>query len=99
MLMKHCVCLVWPSNALQSILRSFEAKQLAVCNLCTTRFIADGEYSSEVLCAGVQQAERVGAGRLVIVAPDEWSKGLVRVKNLDTREELDMSVQQLLECS
>lgn len=40
-------------------------------------------------------AERVGARRLILIAPDEWSKGLVRVKDLETREEMDVSVNDL----
>ena len=40
-------------------------------------------------CA-VQQAERVNAGRLVMVAPDEWAQGLVRVKDLGARTEQDV---------
>jgi histidyl-tRNA synthetase len=40
-------------------------------------------------------AERVGARRLLLIAPDEWAKGLVRVKDLETREEMDVSVDDL----
>jgi len=29
-------------------------------------------------------ADRIGAKRAVLIAPDEWSKGLVRVKELRT---------------
>jgi histidyl-tRNA synthetase len=40
-------------------------------------------------------AERCGAGRLVLVAPDEWEKGLVRVKDLGAREEMDVKLDDL----
>ena len=38
----------------------------------------------------VQQAERVSASRLVMIAPDEWAQGLVRVKDLGARTEQDV---------
>lgn len=45
----------------------------------------------------MQQAERCGAERLIIVAPDEWERGMVRVKDLAAREEQDVAVDALLE--
>ena len=42
-----------------------------------------------------QQAERVGAARLVIVAPDEWARGQVRVKDLATGEQRDVPLEEL----
>ena len=42
-----------------------------------------------------KHAERCGASRLVLVAPDEWSNGCVRVKNLESREEADVMVDDL----
>lgn len=33
--------------------------------------------------------------RLVLVAPDEWARNAVRVKTLDTREEVDVPIDQL----
>ena len=42
-----------------------------------------------------KQAERCGATRLVLLAPDEWEKGQVRVKNLKTREESDVPFDSL----
>ena len=45
----------------------------------------------------LQQAERCGAERLIIIAPDEWERGLVRVKDLAAREEQDISVDALFE--
>ena len=43
----------------------------------------------------MQQAERCGAKRLLMVAPDEWKEGLVRVKDLATREEENVPVSDL----
>ena len=42
-----------------------------------------------------KHAERVGAGRLVMVMPEEWSKGKVRIKELDSGEESDVSFDEL----
>ena len=54
---------------------------------------------SGILCCCVppalQQAERCNAARLVLVAPEEWGKGLVRVKDLGSREERDVPLDQL----
>ena len=46
-----------------------------------------------------QQAERCRAEHLIIVAPDEWERGMVRVKNLSARDEKDMAVDELLALS
>ena len=45
----------------------------------------------------LQQAERCGAERLIIVAPDEWERGMVRVKDLTAREEKDIAIDALFE--
>ena len=42
-----------------------------------------------------KHAERCGAARLVMVMPDEWAAGNVRIKNLDTGEESTVSVEDL----
>eukprot|EP00240_Pyramimonas_obovata_P001447 CAMPEP_0118935674 /NCGR_PEP_ID=MMETSP1169-20130426/15770_1 /TAXON_ID=36882 /ORGANISM="Pyramimonas obovata, Strain CCMP722" /LENGTH=496 /DNA_ID=CAMNT_0006878733 /DNA_START=132 /DNA_END=1622 /DNA_ORIENTATION=+ len=42
-----------------------------------------------------KQAERVAAERLIIVGEDEWAKGLVRVKNLASREEGDVKIEDV----
>jgi histidyl-tRNA synthetase len=42
-----------------------------------------------------KQAERCGAARLVLFAPDEWERGQVRVKHLETREEEDVAFDSL----
>ncbi len=36
------------------------------------------------------------AARLVLVAPDEWARGTVRVKDLASREERDVPVEELV---
>ena len=42
-----------------------------------------------------KHAERCGADRLVMVMPDEWAAGNVRIKNLDTGEESTVPVEDL----
>ncbi len=44
----------------------------------------------------MQVTERTSAQRLVIVAPKEWEAGRVRVKQLDSREETDVSLDELM---
>ncbi len=44
----------------------------------------------------MQVTDRTSAQRLVIVAPKEWEAGRVRVKQLDSREEKDMSLDELI---
>ncbi|KAG9441633.1 hypothetical protein H6P81_017487 [Aristolochia fimbriata] len=42
-----------------------------------------------------KHAERIKASRLILVGEAEWQKGMVRVKNLSTREEQDVKVDEL----
>ena len=42
-----------------------------------------------------KDAERVGAKRLVLLAPDEWSRKMIKVKDLETGEEKEVSLKDL----
>ena len=42
-----------------------------------------------------KQAERVGAERVVLLGEKEWEAGNVRVKDLRTREEVDVNLDDL----
>ena len=42
-----------------------------------------------------KHAERIGADRLVMVMPEEWKSGKVRIKDLETGEENDVSLEEL----
>ena len=42
-----------------------------------------------------KHAERIGAKRLVLLAPDEWSRKMVKIKDLDTGEESETSISEL----
>lgn len=42
-----------------------------------------------------KQAERAGAARLIILGSEEWSRGAVKVKDLKTREELEVPIGEM----
>ena len=42
-----------------------------------------------------KHAERSGAQRLVMVMPDEWKEGKVKIKNLESGEEIEVSIDLL----
>ncbi|XP_058098163.1 histidine--tRNA ligase, chloroplastic/mitochondrial isoform X3 [Magnolia sinica] len=42
-----------------------------------------------------KHAERINASRLILVGESEWQQGMVRVKNLSTREEHDLKLEEL----
>ena len=42
-----------------------------------------------------KHAERTGARRLVLIAPDEWSRKMVKVKDLETGEESEVSLEDI----
>nr|AIE94802.1 Histidyl-tRNA synthetase (HARS, hisS) [uncultured marine group II/III euryarchaeote AD1000_53_H05] len=42
-----------------------------------------------------KHAERIGATRLVLLAPDEWSRKMVKIKDLDTGEESEISLNDI----
>jgi histidyl-tRNA synthetase len=46
--------------------------------------------------AAFKHADRIGARRMVMLAPDEWVRGEVRVKDLESGTEHDISVDRLL---
>ena len=42
-----------------------------------------------------KHAERIGAKRLVLVGPEEWSRKMVKIKDLETGEESEVSVSDI----
>jgi hypothetical protein len=42
-----------------------------------------------------KHAERINAGRLILVGKSEWERGMVRVKILSTREEFEVKAGEL----
>ena len=78
-----CPASLWPS--LHHMFDQFDYEACAVC--------LRGHTLSA--CWG-QHAERCGAARLVLLAPEEWAAGAVRVKDLATREEADVPIADLV---
>lgn len=52
-------------------------------------------HACDLVYVIVHVARRCTAGRLVIVGPEEWSRGAVRVKDLESRAEDDVLVANL----
>ena len=46
-----------------------------------------------------RRADQLGAARLVLLAPDEWAAGQVRIKTLSTGVEQNVPLDQLTETS
>ena len=42
-----------------------------------------------------KHADRVAADRLVMVMPDEWARGIVKIKQLSTGEEIEIPFGEL----
>ncbi|MCS5649528.1 MAG: His/Gly/Thr/Pro-type tRNA ligase C-terminal domain-containing protein, partial [Dehalococcoidia bacterium] len=42
-----------------------------------------------------KHAERIGARRLVLLGPDEWSRKMVKIKDLDTGNESEISLNDI----
>ena len=42
-----------------------------------------------------KHAERIGANRLVLVAPEEWSRQKIKIKDLESGEEFEASIEEI----
>ena len=42
-----------------------------------------------------KHADQAGAGRIVLLAPDEWARGKVRTRDMTSGEEIDLAVEDL----
>jgi histidyl-tRNA synthetase len=51
------------------------------------------------MCRVFKHVEKLSAKRLVLLGTTEWEQGKVSVKDLTTREQLDLTVDQLIEKS
>jgi histidyl-tRNA synthetase len=56
---------------------------------------ADGPYKPLKIGKALKQASRAGARRAVIVGGDEWTDGVVKVKDLQSGEESTVRVEEL----
>ena len=42
-----------------------------------------------------KHAERIGATRIVLVGKEEWSRQKIKIKDLETGEETELSIEDL----
>ena len=42
-----------------------------------------------------KHSERIGAERLVMIMPEEWARGAVRIKDLESGEESEVTLDSL----
>ena len=56
---------------------------------------ADGPYASLKLAKGLRAAVAAGARRAILVGPEEWSEGEVRVRDLSSGEERRVRLENL----
>jgi histidyl-tRNA synthetase len=90
-----------PSHSVDDLVIAMDKDLYPVACSIASKLRAENKTVDLVLDSGkkmkwaFKQAERCGASRLVLVAPDEWEKGLVRVKNLETREEEDVPIDRI----
>ena len=79
---------------------AFDDSLRAAAMQVATRLRGDGRSVDLVLERkkvkwAFKHADLAGASRLVLLAPDEWAAGKVRVKELGTGEERDLAVEDL----
>ena len=60
------------------------------------RIVLVGTQHPGNIGSAARAIKTMGLHRLVLVAPDEWAKGAVRVKDLASREEADVPLDQLV---
>lgn len=56
---------------------------------------ADGPYTAPRVARALRAADAAGARRAVLVGPDEWAQGRVRVKDLESGEERSLPVEEI----
>ncbi len=56
----------------------------------------DADFTFRKLKRALNRADSLGARHAILLMPDEWSRGEVKVKNMATREEKKMPVGELL---
>ncbi len=89
------------SAAIDDLVFSFGAEQRAAAASVANQLRAAGRSVELVLEErkvkwAFKRADRVGASRVVLVAPDEWLRGEVRVKDLASGVESNISLEELV---
>jgi histidyl-tRNA synthetase len=100
-LLKDKGLLPTPAHSVDDVVMAVEESTRAAACSVAAQLRAAGRRVDLVLEAkklkwGFKQAERCGAARMVLVGPDEWAAGRVRVKDLASREERDVTVEELV---
>ena len=83
--------LVYPMNAALRPAAMGIAARLRATGRCVDLVIEDGKKPKWAF----KHAERCGASRVVLIGEKEWEQGVVRVKDLATREETDVKPEDL----
>jgi histidyl-tRNA synthetase len=83
--------LVYPMNAALRPAAMGIAARLRASGRSVDLVIEDGKKPKWAF----KHAERCGASRVVLLGEKEWEQGVVRVKDLATREEVDVKPEDL----
>lgn len=89
------------SRAIDDLVFAFEADQRAAAASVAQQLRAAGRSVELVLEErkvkwAFKRADRVGACRVVLVAPEEWQRGEVRVKDLASGTESNIKIEELV---
>ena len=89
------------SRAIDDLVFAFDAEQRSAAASVARQLRAAGRSVELVLEPrrvkwAFKRADRVGAARVVLVAPEEWQRGEVRVKDLASGVESNIKVEELV---
>jgi histidyl-tRNA synthetase len=89
------------SRAIDDLVFAFGAEQRAAAASVAQKLRAAGRSVELVIEErkvkwAFKRADRVGAARVVLVAPEEWQRGEVRVKDLASGTELNIKIEELV---
>jgi histidyl-tRNA synthetase len=71
------------------------AARQVVARLRARGVAVDAPYGAPKIGKALKQADAAGARRAVIVGPDEWARGAVKIKDLASGEEREVAVDEL----
>ena len=83
--------MVYPVNAALRPAAMGIAARLRASGRSVDLVIEDGKKQKWAF----KHAERCGASRVVLLGENEWEQGVVRVKDLATREEVDVKPEDI----
>tara|TARA_B100000953_G_scaffold299500_1_gene299590 strand:- start:257 stop:1513 length:1257 start_codon:yes stop_codon:yes gene_type:complete len=79
--------------ALDSDLRNIAVKVASV--LRASDRLVDLVLEDKKMKWAFKHAERIGANRLVLVAPEEWARQKIKIKDLESGEEFEASIEEI----